>query len=335
MSQTNVERSHISAAEIRKGALPLLVLDESTVEALLDPAALLAALAEGFAALSAGAVQVPARPELTVPGQGFLLSMPAWQAGRPLAVKQVAVFEGNLARGLPNHLGLITLFDPATGVPLCLLDGTAITAIRTAAAAVLSVRLLARRDARVVTLVGAGVQGREHLRLLPLADDFAEIRVASLLPEDAVRLAATQPGARAVTDLRAAVADADVICLCTHAYDPVIEADWLRPGTHVTSVGYAPPRGELPPALLERARLFVETREAFQPVPVGCPELAGRDAAQATELGEVVAGSRPGRRTAAEITLYKAMGTAMEDLVAAELVWRAAVARGLGQWVTL
>ncbi len=325
----------VSAAEIRKGPLPLLVLDEATVEELLEPGALLEALAEGFAALSAGLVQAPARTELTVPGQGFLLSMPAWQAGRPLAVKQVAVFEGNLALGLPNHLALIALFDPATGRPLCVMDGTAITAIRTAAAAVLSIRLLARADARVVTLVGAGVQGREHLRLLPLVRDFAEIRVASLRPEDAARLAATQPGAVVVQDLRAALADSDVVCLCTHAYEPVIEAGWIRPGTHVTSVGYAPPRGELPSALLAQARLFVETREAFQPAPVGCPELAGLDPALGTELGAVVAGRSPGRRGASEITLYKAMGTAMEDLVAADLVWRAAVARGLGQRVLL
>jgi alanine dehydrogenase len=324
-----------SAAEIRKGPLPLLVLDEPTVERLLEPRALLEALAQGFAALSAGQVQAPARPELTVPGQGFLLAMPAWQAGRPLAVKQVAVFEGNLARGLPNHLALIALFDPATGAPLCVMDGTAITAIRTAAAAVLSVRLLARAEARVATLVGAGVQGREHLRLLPLVRDFATIRVASQRPEDAARLAATQPGVVAVTDLRAALSDSDVVCLCTHAYEPVIEAGWIRPGTHVTSVGYAPPRGELPAALLEQASLFVETREAFRPAPVGCPELAALDPALGTELGAVVSGTAPGRRHAAEVTLYKAMGTAMEDLVAAELVWRAAVARNLGQRVRL
>lgn len=328
MTRTHAGRP---AAAVRKGRLPLRILDEATVESLLEPAVLLDALAEGFAALSAGRVQVPERPELTVPGAGFLLSMPAWRLGGPLAVKQVAVFEGNLARGLPKHLALIALFDPATGVPLCVMDGTAITAIRTAAAVVLSVRLLSRPEARVATLIGAGVQGREHLRLLPLVRDFAEIRVASLVPGDAAALAASLPRARPVTDLAAALADSDVVCLCTHAYAPVIEPGCLRPGTHVTSVGYAPPRGELPAALLDRARLFVETRDAFRPAPVGCAELAGRDPAAASELGEVIAGRRPGRRDAAEITLYKAMGTAMEDLVAAELVWRAAEARGLGQ----
>ncbi len=324
-----------SAAEIRKGPRALCVLDEATVERLLDPAALLDALEAGFAALSAGQVQAPPRPELTVPGAGFLLSMPAWQEGLPLAVKQVAVFEGNLSLGLPNHLALIQLFNPGTGLPLCVMDGTAITGIRTAAAAVLSVRLLARPEARVVTLVGAGVQGREHLRLLSLARDFAEIRVASLVAEDARRLAATHPRALPVTDLRAALADSDVVCLCTHAHAPVIEPGWIRPGTHVTSVGYAPPGGELPPALLGGASLFVETREALRPPPVGCAELAGCDPAAATELGEVVLGYRPGRRGAAEVTLYKAMGTAMEDLVAASLVWRAASQQRLGQWVTI
>ncbi|HKY93763.1 MAG TPA: ornithine cyclodeaminase family protein [Kiloniellales bacterium] len=324
-----------AAAQVRKGPLPVLVLDEPTVEALLDPAALLDALALGFTALSSGKVQVPARPQLTVPGAGFLLSMPAWREGSPLAVKQVAVFEGNLARGLPNHLALIALFDPSTGAPLCIMDGTAVTAIRTAAAAVLSVRLLARPDARVVTLVGAGVQAREHLRLLPLVRDFANIRIASLVPEDAERLAAMQPGAVAVTELRKAVAESDVVCLCTHSYAPVIEPAWVRAGTHVTSVGYAPPSGEMPLELLRRGSLFVETREAFAPTPIGCPELAGLDPERASELGEVLAGLRPGRRSAQEITLYKAMGTAMEDLVAAELAWRAALDRGLGRQVTL
>ncbi|MGF7159311.1 ornithine cyclodeaminase/thiomorpholine-carboxylate dehydrogenase [Rhodoligotrophos appendicifer] len=309
------------AATITKGDLPVLCLGERDVARLLDPTSLLDGLAEGFRRLASGDVQSPERVGVTLPNAGFSLSMPAWAPGWPIAVKVVNVFEGNLARGLPNHLALIALFDPETGTPLCIMDGTHITGMRTAASAVLSVRELARPDARVVTLIGAGVQGREHLRLLPLVRDFAEIRIASLHFADAQLLAESHSGARAVEDVEAAIRSSDVVCLATHAYAPVIDAGWIRPGTHVSSVGYAPPSGELPPDLLKRGRLFVETADAFNAPPVGCGELAGIDPATATALGEVLLGHKPGRITQGDITIYKAMGIAMEDLVAARIVY--------------
>lgn len=348
------------AARISKGARPLLILSEAEVRDLLDPVALLDALADGFRALAGGRVQAPPRPEIVVPAKGFSLAMPAWTPGMHVCVKVVNVFEGNLALGLPNHLALITLFDSATGLPVCVMDGTYITGLRTAAAAILSVRALARPEAKVATLVGAGVQGREHLRLLPLVRDLTEIHIASLHEADAEDLAACDPRARKVDarkvgahkidarrgdDLEAAVRQSDIVCLATHAYEPVIDAAWLRPGTHVTSVGYAPPRGELPPELLRevkqgRARLFVETMDAFEAPPVGCAELASLSAADAVTLGEVLLGDvlpgrNAGRRDAAEITLYKAMGIAMEDMVAADLVYRRALQQGIGSWATI
>lgn len=324
-----------SAAEIEKGALPVLHLSEADVVRLLDPAQLLDGLADGFAALARGEVQTPDRPELTVPEKGFSLAMPAWREGTNLTVKIVNVFEANLDIDLPNHLAVVMLFDPQTGAPVCIMDGTHTTAIRTAASAVLSVRALSRSDARIATLIGAGVQGREHLRLLPLVRDFDEIRIASLHYEDAERLAMNWPGARAVRDVEAAVRGSDVVCLASHAYEPVIASDWVRPGTHVSSVGYAPPRGELPIELLGRARLFVETEQAFKAPPVGCAELGDVDPARATMLGELFCGTRPGRENAEEITLYKAMGIAMQDLVAADIVYRRARAEGIAQYITL
>lgn len=328
------------AARISKGAQPLLILSEMEVRELLDPAVLLDALADGFRALAEGRVQAPPRPEIVVPAKGFSLAMPAWVPGMPVCVKVVNVFEGNLALDLPNHLALITLFDSATGLPLCVMDGTYITGLRTAAAAILSVRVLARPEAKVATLVGAGVQGREHLRLLPLVRDLAEIHIASLHGADAEDLAARDPRARVVDDLEAAVRGSDIVCLATHAYEPVIDAAWLRPGTHVTSVGYAPPRGELPPQLLRdvkqgNVRLFVETMDAFASPPVGCAELASLSAADAVTLGDLLLARGAGRRDAAEITLYKAMGVAMEDMVAADLVYRRALQQGIGSWATI
>jgi ornithine cyclodeaminase/thiomorpholine-carboxylate dehydrogenase len=319
-----------AAAEIRKGSIKVLCLSEDEVAALLDPRELLDALADGFRRLAQGEVQTPARPEIRIPGAGFSLAMPAWSEGTNVAVKVVNVFDGNLGRGLPSHLATINLFDPRTGAPRCIMDGTHITAMRTAGSAVLSVRELARADAQTVTVIGAGVQGREHLRLLPLVRAFQDIRLASLNVAEAQRLASHFPNVRAVADIEAAVRESDVICLATHAPDPVIDADWVRPGTHVTSVGYFPPHGELPFDLPRRHRLFVETADAFAPPPVGCAELQGLDLGRGTCLGDMLLGRRPGRDSAEQVTIYKAMGTAMEDLVAAELVYAKARQRRVG-----
>ena len=316
--------------------MDVLLLDQPTVARLIDTVQLLDELADGFRSLSAGDVVAPTRIEVAL-DQGFSLSMPAYRPGGHIVVKIVNVFEGNESLGLPSHLALIALFDAQTGVCVAVMDGTLITALRTAGAAALSARLLAREDARVLTIVGAGVQGRTHLDLLPLVRDFDEIRVGSLRLEDADRLAARDRRAVAVAsdDLEAAVRSADVVCLCTHSGEAVIDAEWVRDGTHVTSVGYREPHGELPPALLECGRLFVETRLAFEPTPTGCYELRGVDPATGTELGEVLSGERPGRTSVDEITVYKAMGHAVEDLVAAELAVRAALRDGAGKTLQL
>jgi alanine dehydrogenase len=322
----------LKGAILSKQTLDVLVLGERDVMDLLDLPALLNELQAGFRALSAGAVNAPERNELALPDGSFLLSMPGLRPGGPMAVKVVTVFEGNQEHGLPSHLATISLYDARTGACVAFMDGTYITAVRTAGSAALSTRLLAREDAAVLTIVGAGVQGLNHLRTFPLVRDFEEIRIASEHHQDAAALAARHPSAHAVDDLEAAVRTSDVVALATHAGEPVIEPAWIRPGAHVTSVGYKPPRGEVPRELLETGSLFVETRLAFEPVPVGCAELAGLDPAAATELGEV---EGTGRRHAHEITVYKAMGHAIEDIVAAELVYRAARERGAGRTVEL
>jgi ornithine cyclodeaminase/alanine dehydrogenase-like protein (mu-crystallin family) len=313
-----------------------LILSEREVEDLLDLDELLDGLADGFVQLSAGAVNAPDRNEIPMPGEAFLLSMPGHREGAPMTVKVVTVYEQNIARGLPSHLAVICLFDAETGACTAVMDGTYITAVRTAASAAVSCRALAREDASVLTIVGAGVQGYAHLRTVPLTREIAEIRVASLVYEDAERLASYDPRAVAVDDLEAAVRTSDVVALATHAGAPVIDAGWVRPGTHVSSVGYRPPSGELPVELLDRGLLCVEQREAaFAPTPVGCAELAGVAPSAAVELGEVLAGTRPGRVAADQITVYKAMGHVIEDMVAAELAARAALERGVGLSVEL
>ncbi len=315
--------------------MDILMLNETEVQRLLDPDALLDALAEGFRALSSGLVDAPKRNGVSVPNTGFLLAMPAYQQGREVTVKLVSVFHDNKRLGIPSHQALICLFDPETGTPLSFMDGTYITALRTAGAAALSTRLLARTDTRVLAIVGAGVQGRSHLTMLPRVRPFSEIRIASRHFAHAEQLAATDARARAVETAEEAVRGADVVCLCTNAGEPVISMDWLAPGMHITSVGYAPPGGELHPKVIERARLFVETRLAFEPPPVGCGELAGFDPSVGTELGEVLLSRGLGRQSTDEFTVYKAMGHACEDMAAASLVYHRAKQDGAGRTVIL
>jgi ornithine cyclodeaminase/alanine dehydrogenase-like protein (mu-crystallin family) len=324
-----------SAAEIEKGPVPVRWLGEDDVVELLPPQRLFEALRDGFCRLANGEVQVPARPEISVPGAGFSLAMPAWAEGTNIAIKVVNVFDRNIAVGLPSHLALISLFDARTGLPVCVMDGTHITAVRTAGAAVLAAGELARRNASIVTVVGAGVQAREHLRLLPMIRKFDEIRVASLVFADAERLAAKFPGVRAVPDIEGAVRKADIICLATHSPEPVILSEWVRSGAHVSSVGYYPPRGELPFELPRRHQVFVETLDSLAPPPIGCSELRGLDQHSVVCLGDVLSGRKPGRTRSDQVTVYKAMGTAMEDLVTAEVVFAEARRRGIGQIVTL
>lgn len=324
-----------SAAEIRKGDLPVLCLSESEVADLLDPDELIQGLESGFTAMSEGYVQSPDRPEISVPNKGFSLSMAAWMPGMNISVKVVNVYEGNLELDLPTHLATITLYDPDTGRLLCVMDGTHITGVRTAASAIVSVKALAKDSAKIATIIGAGVQGREHLQLLPLVRDFDEIRVASLRYADAEKLASQYPGATPVSDVEQAVRSSDVVCLSSHSYEPVIQAEWIAKGTHVSSVGYAPPRGELPVELARDGSLFVESMDAFSPPPVGCGELADIDPGESTQLGDVLLDARKGRISDSQITVYKAMGVAMEDMVAANIAYRCAVRASIGRTVKL
>jgi ornithine cyclodeaminase len=286
----------------------MLVLTRAEVEELLDLDALPDALARAHAELSAGAISMPARIAAHADG-GLLGAMPAYLPSAGLGCKLVTLFPGNVDR--PTHQAEIVIFDPENGTPVAVMDGTYITAMRTAAAAALSTRLLARPDARVLAILGTGVQSQAAQEMFPRVHDFAEIRVAGRGEyEDAVR-------------------GADVVHAATHSPDPVVLDDWLAPGVHVSSVGYNAPGSEVDPAIVLRADVIcVESRDsAFAPHPAGAPELASVDPAGTVELGEVVAGTRPGRTSDAELTLYKSVGVAVQDLAAAALVLAAAEAR--------
>ncbi|MBS0244468.1 MAG: ornithine cyclodeaminase family protein, partial [Proteobacteria bacterium] len=293
-------------------------------------AKLIDALAEGFKALARGEVQAPPRPKVDVPGKGFSLGMLAWMPGRHIALKTVNVFHDNEKLGLDSHQALVSVFSAETGAPLAVLEGGSLTALRTSAAAMLSTRMLARDDAKTALVIGGGVEASEHVRQLGLVRNFEEIRVFARKPDAAKRLASLVPNGIAVADLEAAVRAADVVAMTTASASAVIKADWVQPGTHVTSVGFAPPGSELPLALVERSRLFVEAMAAFEPAPVGCAELAGRDPSAGAALGEVLLGRKCARTSSDEITLYKSMGHAMEDMIAANLAYETAIAAGVG-----
>jgi len=287
----------------------MLVLSRAEVEELLDLDELTDALARAHVELSAGAASMPPRIAALAGEAGLLGAMPAYLPSAGLGCKLVSLFPGNVDR--PTHQSEIVVFDPENGSPVAVMDGTYITAMRTAAAAALAARTLAREDARVLAILGTGVQSRAAQEMFPRVRDFAEIRVAGRGEyEDAVR-------------------GADVVHATTHSPDPVVLDAWLEPGAHVSSVGYNAPGSELDPAIVARADVIcIESRgSAFAPPPSGAPELAGLDPERTVELGEVLAGTRPGRTSAEQLTLYKSVGVAVQDLAAAGLVLAAAEAR--------
>ena len=315
-------------------SLPVLFLSQQEVTGLLDASGLLDALDEAFRLVAAGRVSAPPRQAARAPA-GMVLAMPGFVPGYGLAAKQVAVFPENHERGLPSHLAVITLFDEETGAPLAVMDGERITAVRTGGASAVSVRLLARPDARVLAILGAGVQAAAHLEAVSRVRDIAEVRVASRTVAHASALAASDPRARAVDSFEEAVRGADVVCCCTHSDRPVLSFAWLAPGAHVTSVGFNGAGSELDRETVTGGHLFIESVDAFAPPPAGCVELQGLSREAATELGAALAGDAPGRQRADEITVYKSTGHASQDVVAARLVYERALERGLGRQVAL
>jgi ornithine cyclodeaminase len=322
----------------------MLMLSRTEIEALLDLDALIDALATAMANLSAGHASSPNRTAAMVDERdGMLAVMPAYvPANAALTTKLVSLFPQNAGTGLPTHQAIIAAFDPETGEPLALLDGTYITAMRTAACSALSARLLAREDASVLAILGTGVQARAHAQALPLVREFSEIRVWGRDRAKAQALASDIANARVADSAEAAVAGADVVCANTHAQEPVVRGQWLAPGTHVTSVGYTPSGRELDDATIAGAYVVVESRAAtLAPPPAGSNDLTQPLAAgllregDVAELGEVLLGERPARTATDQLTVYKSVGVAVQDAAAAALVLAAARANRVGRQISL
>jgi alanine dehydrogenase len=307
----------------------LLYLSRADVEGLLDVDAMLEALARALVLFSSGVTSVPPRTAARAP-DGLLGVMAGYVPGVALEVKLVSVFPGNHGQGVPSHQALIGLFDEKDGTPLALMDGTYITAIRTGGTAAVATRALARQDSSVLAILGAGVQGGSHLETFTHVRNFKEIRVASRDQAKAAALAARHPMARVAASFEEAVRGADVVACCTDAREPVIRREWLKPGAHVSSVGgtFGP---ELDPETMAAGKVFVEWRgAATNAPPAGAHELQGLDENAITEVGEVLAATKPGRTSDHDITIYKSTGHAVEDAATASLVYARALAEGVG-----
>lgn len=313
----------------------MIVLTQRDVEELLDLDALVDALADAHRELSEGKASMPPRIAAFAERNGLLGAMPAYLPSAGLACKLVSLFPEN--RDRHTHQALIAVFDPSNGTPVALMDGTYITATRTAAGSALATRLLAREDARVLAILGAGVQARTHADALRRVRAFEEIRVASRDSGRAAALAG-ELGGEAAGSFEEAVRGADVVAATTHATEPVVLREWLAPGAHVNSVGANPAgTGEIEPTVVRDAGVVaVEFREStLAPPPAGASEFREGAPADVVELGELVAGTKPGRTSQDEITLYKSVGVAVQDAAAAALVLAAARQRSIGREIEL
>ncbi len=308
--------------------MKVLILNEHEVTELLTLEDCIAAMEDALAALARGEVHNPLRQAIRAPGApGLLGLMPAWRSGY-YALKEVCVFPENPKRGLDTHVGTVILHSGETGEPLAIMNASAITAIRTAAVSAVATKLLARDDARVLAILGGGVQAKSHLRAIPLVRSIREVRTYS------------RSGGSA-SSAEEAVRGADIIVTATNSREPVLRREWIGPGAHINAVGSSIAAArELDGATVAASSLFVDRREstvnesgdylfALREGAISGPEHIR------AEIGEILTGAAPGRTTADEITLFKSLGLAVEDLASAVLLFEKAQRTGRGTWIEL
>lgn len=285
---------------------------------------------DAMEALSAGTTRQLLRTMIPLGSGRTFAQMPGALGEREMfGAKMISVFADPSSPGLRRHRGVVLLFEPDEGEPVAIADAEEITHIRTAAATAVATDALARADARTLLIVGTGGQARTHLRALPLVRDFDRVHIWGRSFDKAVSLAAefAAIGAEAVSDLEAATSRADVICTLTTSAEPVILGAWLRPGTHVNLVGSSGPGPvEADNALVAMSRYIADSRASA--LDAAAEFLVAKQAGVVTddhivaEIGEVLLGRVPGRRSADEITLYKSLGHAVQDLAVAAHLYR-------------
>ena len=334
----------------------VLVLSHRDVLAALPPQACAEAMAAVLAGHARGESYMPLRSVMMPPdAPGFMGLMPGWSRGQgdgrgkstgAFALKAVCILPGNPARGLDAHQGLVTLFDGETGVPTAILDASAVTAVRTAAVTAVATGALARPDAATPAVLRAGTQGRAHLRALAGVRAFERVWVYAPTAAHAKEVAdaATAAGLAGVTvaaSAQAALRDADVVVTVTSAREPVLRREWLKPGAHLNAVGASSPQNrEIDTATVAASALFCDSRESLRNeagefrLAIAEGLITGDEHVRA-ELGEVLAGTAAGRRDADELTMFRSLGLAVEDLAAAQCAVATAAQQGIGTEVEL
>jgi len=321
--------------------MKLLVLSEHDVERMLTFPECIAVMEDALSALARGEVHQPLRSIVRpADSPGFLGLMPAYRGGaRPAwGLKEICLFPGNPARGLDTHLGAVILHSGETGEPLAIMNASAITAIRTAAVSALATKLLAREDASTLAIIGAGVQGHSHMKAIPVVREIREIRICSRTRAHADTLARQASNARAVDSVHEAVRGADIIVTATSSKEPVVRREWIGAGIHINAVGSSVASSrELDSTTMAAASLFVDRRESTINES-GDYLMAVRDGAITedairAEIGDILIGRARGRIAEDEITLFKSLGIAIEDLASAQFLYDKARATGAGSWV--
>jgi ornithine cyclodeaminase len=331
--------------------MDVLVLNGEQVAQLLPMPECIKVMRDALAALARGEALVPLRTVMRVPGvSGFLGLMPGYISPRDgqegaLGLKAVSVFPGNASRGIDTHQGAVLLFEADTGRLSALLDGAAITAIRTAAVSGVATDVLARPDASELAILGAGVQARTHIEAIAAVRPLRRVRIWSRNPERAAVLASELRRRfgfpiEAAPSAEAAVREADLVATVTASPEPILKREWLKDGVHINAVGSSIPTSrEIDTATMVAARLFVDRRESAL-AEAGDLLIAMREDAVTgdhiqAELGEVIIGKNPGRRSPGELTLFKSLGIAVEDVASAAYLVRRARETGTGQTVTM
>lgn len=327
--------------------MKLLVLSRRDVETMLSMPTCIELMEGALTSLARGEVVHPLRPVLRIPDSPNAYAvMPAYSRSLDaIGTKLISVFPGNHGTSLDSHQGAVVLFDATNGSLLALMDAVSITAIRTAAVSGVATKLLARRDAATLAILGSGTQARTHLDAMLAARPFKKVRVWSRNTKHA-RAFAQDAARKYVVDVsvsesaEVATRGADVVCTVTASREPILFGEWLTPGTHINAVGASLPTArELDTAAVGRSRVFVDRRESALAeagdliIPIR--ERAIGEKHVVAELGEVLVGSAGGRRDAGEITLFKSLGLAVEDLACAVHLHEKARADGKGAWVEL
>lgn len=313
-------------------------IGQDEVPELLEMSECIAAVRDALGDLARGEGIQPLRPIMWLPERvGALGMMPGYLGSlNMMGIKTVTVFPGNADTELDSHQGTVMLFDAGNGRLLAVIDATEITAIRTAAASAVATDALARDDSTVMAILGAGVQGHGHLESIPLVRDIDEVRVWSRTRASAERLASMDERAHVVGTVAEAVKGADIVCTTSASPEPILGGVLLEDGMHLNAVGSSVPFArELDSAAMAACRLFVDRRESTLSESgdflMARAEGAIADDHIVAEIGDVIIGSHPGRGSDTEITLFKSLGLAVEDIAAAHVVYRSAMRNGKGR----